>query len=59
MSTYKSWFLAHAKNEHIIFPDEISTVSATYYVCYRVLKWLKVNKLGVCGHFRDLKVALN
>ena len=36
MSTYKPWFLAHAKNEHIIFPDEISAVSGTYYVTHQV-----------------------
>ena len=35
MSTYKPWFLAHTKNEHIIFPDEISAVSGTYNISYR------------------------
>ena len=41
-----------------MFPVEISAVSVTLFDSYRALKWQKVYKLGLCGHFRDFKVTL-
>ena len=41
-----------------MFPDEISAVSVASFDRYMASKWQNVNKLGLCGNFRDFKVTL-
>ena len=49
MSTYKACFLAHAKNEHIIFPDEISHIMSVIGLKSgkKSIKWLSVGILDL------------